>query len=79
MQPQIDWSRGWIKHEQLPIIICSPDSQQAQFTQRTKTILAQQHHQNRTLHIRSVEDKTSEQVKAKIPMQYHQYWKVFSD
>jgi hypothetical protein len=27
MQPQIDWSRGWIKHEQLPIIICSPDAQ----------------------------------------------------
>jgi hypothetical protein len=32
MQPQIDWSRGWIKHKQLPIVLRSPDAQRAQFT-----------------------------------------------
>jgi hypothetical protein len=79
VQPQIDWSQGWIKHKQLPIVIRSPDAQQAQFTRRTKTILAQRHHHNQTIHICSIEDETPEQVKAKIPVQYHQYWKVFSD
>jgi hypothetical protein len=71
MQPQIDWSWGWIKHKQLPIIIWSPDAQRAQFTHRTKTIIAQQHHWNWHVYIRSVEDETLEQVKAKIPSQYH--------
>jgi hypothetical protein len=46
MQPQIDWARGWIKHEQLPIVVRSLDVQHAQFTRRTKTILAQKHHRN---------------------------------
>jgi hypothetical protein len=30
-QPKIDWSRGWIDHSQLPIILRSPDTAKARF------------------------------------------------
>ena len=30
-QPKIDWARGWITHDQLPIILRSPDAAKAQF------------------------------------------------
>jgi hypothetical protein len=46
MKPQIDWSRGWIKHEQLPVVIRSPNAQRAQFTRHTKAIIAQRHCHN---------------------------------
>jgi hypothetical protein len=31
VQPQIDWKKGWIDHTQLPIILCAPNAQRAQF------------------------------------------------
>ncbi len=30
-QPKINWARGWISHDQLPIVLCSPDAAKAQF------------------------------------------------
>src|SRR6267154_1208129 len=30
-QPKIDWARGWISHDQLPIVLQSPDAAKAQF------------------------------------------------
>jgi len=28
-QPKIDWARGWISHDQLPIVLRSPDAARA--------------------------------------------------
>src|SRR6266853_5762514 len=33
-QPKIDWARGWISHNQLPIVLRSPDATKAQFLPR---------------------------------------------
>ena len=30
-QPKIDWARGWITHDQLPIVLRAPDAAKAQF------------------------------------------------
>ncbi len=30
-QPKINWARGWISHDQLPIMLRSPDAAKAQF------------------------------------------------
>lgn len=34
MQPKIDWAKGWIDHTQLPVVIRTPNSQQAAFVSR---------------------------------------------
>jgi len=36
-QPKIDWARGWIAHDQLPIVIRSIDTAKARFSLRTAT------------------------------------------
>jgi len=33
-QPKIDWARGWISHNQLPIVLQSPDTAKARFLPR---------------------------------------------
>jgi Reverse transcriptase (RNA-dependent DNA polymerase) len=33
-QPKIDWARGWIAHDQLPIVLRAPDATQAKFVPR---------------------------------------------
>jgi hypothetical protein len=33
-QPKIDWARGWIAHDQLPIILRVPDAAKARFLPR---------------------------------------------
>jgi len=33
-QPKIDWVRGWIAYNQLPIVLCAPDAARAQFLPR---------------------------------------------
>ena len=33
-QPKIDWARGWIAHDQLPIVLRSHDAQKARFLPR---------------------------------------------
>ena len=34
IQPNIDWARGWIASEQLPVIFCTQDSQRLQLVPR---------------------------------------------
>ncbi len=36
-QPKIDWARGWIAHDQLPIVLRSVDAAKAQFLPRQAT------------------------------------------
>src|SRR5216683_2457613 len=36
-QPKIDWARGWISHDQLPIVLRSIDAAKAQFLPRQAT------------------------------------------
>ncbi len=36
-QPKIDWARGWIAHDQLPIVLQSIDAAKAQFLPRQAT------------------------------------------
>ncbi len=36
-QPKIDWARGWIAHDQLPIVLRSIDAAKAQFLPRQAT------------------------------------------
>jgi hypothetical protein len=31
MQPRIDWAKGWIEHDQLPVILQAPNAQCAKF------------------------------------------------
>jgi hypothetical protein len=33
MQPRIDWAKGWIEHDQLPVILRAPNAQCIKFTQ----------------------------------------------
>ncbi len=33
-QPKIDWAKGWIAHDQLPIILRATDAMKAQFLPR---------------------------------------------
>jgi hypothetical protein len=32
MQPRIDWAKGWIEHNQLPVILRAPNAQRIKFT-----------------------------------------------
>jgi hypothetical protein len=36
-QPKIDWARGWIAHDQLPIVLRAPDAAKARFLPRQAT------------------------------------------
>src|ERR1700730_17129841 len=38
MQPRIDWAKGWLDTEQLPLVIRAPDAGKAQFLPRTKNV-----------------------------------------
>src|ERR1700742_3520267 len=76
MQPRIDWARGWLDHEQLPIVIRSPDAQRAQF-------VARNHQGARTAtQIRRMAhhmEETRESIQNRIPHWCSDFWKVFSD
>ncbi len=63
-QPKIDWARGWINHSQLPIVLRATDAAMAQFSARTAQLPP--------MKIRRGEVE-------RIPPQYQQYAKVFSD
>jgi hypothetical protein len=36
VQPQIDWAKGWINYQQLPIVLWTNDANKAIFTTRVK-------------------------------------------
>src|SRR6266404_5345666 len=78
VQPKIDWRRGWIDHTQLPIVFKTADAARARFLPRTIN-------KPRTTHIDKIllckatigiAQGTDE---AKIPPEYAQHSKVFSE
>jgi hypothetical protein len=62
-QPKIDWAKGWIDYNQLPIVLRSEDCMKAVFSTRTKGKAV----------IRTA------QVDKRIPHPYCKFAKVFSD
>ena len=76
MQPRIDWAKGWLDHDQLPIVIRSPDAQRAQFVSRNhqRARTATQIHQ-----IKDHVEETRKSIQKRIPQWCSDYWKVFSD
>ncbi len=68
-QPKIDWARGWIDHSQLPIVLRAVDAAMARFSVRTMKLPP--------MKIRK--GKAEPITDWRIPPQYQQYAKVFSD
>src|SRR5216683_2478463 len=68
-QPKIDWVQGWIDHSQLPIVLRAADVAMAKFSARTARLSP--------MRIRG--GKIEQQTRERIPPQYRQYAKVFSN
>jgi len=68
-QPKIDWARGWIAHDQLPIVLRSPDAAKAQFLPR------QMRPKTHTI----VGSATIQTPPSIVPPQYQKHARVFSD
>jgi hypothetical protein len=68
VQPKIDWARGWINHSQLPIVLRARDAARAQFAARKVGLPP----------IKIQRGKV-EIMDRRIPPQYRQYAKVFSE
>ncbi len=78
VQPKIDWKRGWIDHMQLPIVLKTSDAAKARFLPRTikkpRSIYV-----NQILLCKATIGTTQETDKTKIPPEYAQHSKVFSE
>ncbi len=73
-QPKIDWAQGWISHDQLPIILRSPDATKAQFLPRqmrptSHTIVG---------HV-EIAPSTTKLPTSFIPLQYRKHARMFDD
>src|SRR6267154_2561695 len=73
-QPKIDWARGWISHDQLPIVLRSPDATKAQFLPRqmrptSHTIVG---------HV-EIAPSTTKLPTSSIPLQYQKHAHMFND
>ena len=68
-QPKIDWARGWITHDQLPIVLRSPDAAKARFLPR------QMRPKTHTI-VGSTTTQTPPNI---VPPQYRKHARVFSD
>jgi len=81
VQPRIDWKNGWVDHSQLPIILRSPDATKARFIPRQinhpNTRQTDQYFIGRIV-IDPIEQSTPSELD-KIPEQYRQYSRVFSE
>jgi len=81
VQPRIDWKNGWVNHSQLPIILRSPDATKARFIPQQincpNTHQTDQYFIGRIV-IDPVEQSTPSELN-KIPEQYRQYSRVFSE
>ncbi len=66
-QPKIDWAHGWIAHDQLPIVLRSPDAAKAQFLPRQATA------RQGIVTKRTTPPRRSDNV----PLQYHNYHDIF--
>jgi hypothetical protein len=72
-EPHINWKRGWIDYEQLPLVLCAPGAEKARFIPRSRNIPRLK----RPLYfIGKAKDKPHLQ---KIPPEYHRHEKVFSE
>jgi hypothetical protein len=67
-QPKIDWARGWINHSQLPIVLRARNAARAQFAARKVGLPP--------IKIQRGKVEITDQ---RIPPQYRQYMKVFSE
>jgi len=74
-QPKIDWNKGWIAHNQLPIILWAPNAARAQFLPR------QVHPKTHTLIGRVITPLTPTPMSIKnyIPPQYQKHARVFNE
>ena len=81
VQPCIDWKRGWVDHSQLPIILRAPNTTKAQFIPQQinhpDTHQIDRYFIGRIM-IDPIEQSTPSELK-KIPEQYCQYSRVFSE
>jgi len=81
VQPRIDWKRGWVDHSQLPIIFRAPNATKAQFIPQQinhpTTCQTDRYFIGRIV-IDPIEQSTPSELD-KIPEQYHQYSRVFSE
>jgi len=81
VQPCINWKRGWVDHSQLPIIFQASNAAKAQFipqqTNCPKNIQRDRYFIGRIM-IDPIKPLNPNELK-KIPKQYHQYSRVFSE
>jgi hypothetical protein len=77
-QPRINWKRGWIDHNQLPVILRSPDVTQARFLPR-QINKPRALHTDRILICRMVTKPKHTLENPNIPLQYYMYSRVFSE
>jgi hypothetical protein len=77
-QPRINWKRGWIDHNQLPVILRSPDVTQARFLPR-QINKPRALHTDRILICRMVTKPKHTLENPNIPLQYCMYSRVFSE
>ena len=94
IQPNIDWARGWIASEQLPVIFCTKDSRQLLLVPRQMNVPRQPPHQMTHLafvtypsNVRSPKQTLASQLaeqhqakqKPSLPEEYKRHAKVFSE
>jgi hypothetical protein len=92
MQPRIDWAKGWLDQDQLPLVIRAPDAGKAQFVPRTRNVprATRQTTIARTATAPATEryfigrvhfgaPSTEEEDMEGIPAEYQRHKKVFSE
>ena len=94
IQPNIDWVRGWIATEQLPVILRTPDARKARFVPRQRNVPRQP--PNYAMHVAFVmfphsQTKTKQMLasqlaereakpdKVFLPEEYRHHHRVFSE
>ena len=92
MQPNIDWKRGWIATEQLPVILCTPDAGKVRFVPRQRNVPRQA--PDHLIHVAYVtfpggpqqmkasqlaEQNRTEKGPPLLPKEYARHRKVFSE
>jgi hypothetical protein len=85
IQPRIDWAKGWINYAQLPVVVKTPQAQQAQITRCMTTIQRKQARQIARLH--SIKQTKASQLaeqhlskeKPTLPPPYQRHEQVFSE
>jgi hypothetical protein len=80
VQPNIDWIKGWINHTQLPIILRALNVQKAVFIPQTKNVPCAKTETRYFIGRVTIHPKQLHvPEKGKIPKEYQQHGKVFSE